>query len=110
MQESGAEARLAALRTETETAAEAERPRGRDWLAAHRLFLSRRDSKNVPLSFLGLTESIVNLPRAEIHCKTTPPQPHFLIFSVMIIIRVLMSEIYYADLRVKTSALHKCIY
>ena len=37
---------VAAPRTETETAAGAERPRGRDWLAACRFALSERDSRD----------------------------------------------------------------
>ena len=37
---------VAASRTETETAAGAERPRDRDWLAVCRLALSRWDSSD----------------------------------------------------------------
>ena len=66
-------------------AVQAEKPRGRDWLAACRLALSKRDSSDCPATleiklginpftprtfychFFGHTEPIVNLSGAETH-------------------------------------------
>ena len=93
LQESRAEAGVVAeLRTETGTAQQAERPRGRHWLTACRLTLSEWDSSDGPATVeikLGITLSPqghstvissvtlnpVNLPGAETHWQDTLPLP-----------------------------------
>ena len=74
---------VAALRTETETAAGMERPGGRGRLACLEtdgilaldlppcVGYKPFHPKNVPVSFFGLTESRVNLSRAETHWQDT---------------------------------------